>query len=138
MKDPLGEVILERDFVTHDKGGYVGQAKLRIGKPILQTETSGALTWYCPYQIVGIGSESVHGMPGIDALDALLLSLKVANALLKDYAHMDGKRITWLGEEHLGLPGIEVSDSESDEEREGFVGFEEIFEEFFRNFGKNK
>lgn len=134
----LGEVILERDFETRDANGQVGQAKLRIGKPLLQPETSGSLQWYCPYQIVGVGSESVHAMPGIDVLDALLLSLKVANALLKDYAHMDGKTITWLGEADLGLPEIEASDDESDRKQEGFAGFEEVFEEFFRNFGKNK
>jgi hypothetical protein len=138
MKYQLGEVILERDFETRDNDGHVGQAKLRIGKPLLQPETSSSLHWYCPYQIVGVGSESVHGMSGIDALDALLTTLKVANALLKDYAHMDGKKITWLGEDHLGLPEIEASDAESDGEHESFAGFEEIFEEFFGNFGRNK
>lgn len=130
MKYELGEVILEREFETHDADGNVGQVKLRVGKPELLPETDGEL-WYCPHQIIGIGREKVDSGRGVDSVQALWSSLQLAHIILDYYGRAYHKKITWLGDEHLGLPELEVSG----EEHEGFAGFEEVFEEFFRRKG---
>lgn len=130
MQHELGEVMLERDFETHDADGNVGQVKLRVGRPQL-IPTGDREFWYCPHQIIGGASEHVRALRGMDALDALLMTLKLAHFELGSYARDSHKKITWLGDKHLGLPELEVSD----EEHEGFAGFEEAFEEFFRKLG---
>jgi hypothetical protein len=136
MKRELGEVILERDFKIHHSDGSAGTVKLRVGKTYPKSETSGHLRWFCPCQLVGIGNETVQEMPGIDSVDALLTSLMYAHLRLKDYIRTDNLRITWLGEDHLGLPDLDVADDENENSEHSAI-FEEIFEEFFRNFRKD-
>lgn len=137
MRDETDEILFERDFEAHDNDGHVEQVKLRVWKPRLKPETTSELKWYCPYQITGAGIEINHKMSGIDGLHALLNSLKVAHIRLKDNARDHNKKITWLGEEHLGLPENDVSGGEH-KNYKGFAGFEETFEAFFRDYKKDK
>jgi hypothetical protein len=137
MKHDLSEIMLEREFEAHDADGNVGRVILRVGKPQLKAKTNSQLRWYCPHQIVGIGSEGVHAIPGMDAMDALLTSLRLAHNFLKHYAHTEDKKITWLGEEHLGLPELEVSDEGAEKDDKLSTIFENAFNEFFRNLGES-
>lgn len=113
----LGEVIFEREFETSDSDGKSGRIKLQVGKPRLDLEPSDnplERLWTCPHQFIGIGSERVHCIRGVDPLDALLLSLKVADVRLKSDARTYRKKITWLGEADLGLPSSELDDHTSE------------------------
>ncbi len=107
MNHNLGEIIFERDFEAKDDSGNISYIKLRVGKPELDMEVTKDLEnrfWFCAHQIIGVGSEKVHFARGLDTLDALLTSLKMADAGLKFRADAYHKKITWLGESDLGLP----------------------------------
>jgi hypothetical protein len=76
-----------------------------IGVP--QRYPEGAEDYFCPYQIVGIGDERVRCASGIDALQALTLTLKMIGADL--YATPEAKNgtLSWVGQSvkgDLGFP----------------------------------
>jgi hypothetical protein len=132
MNNKLGSVTFERIFESQDEEGNLGSITLRIGTPFLIEASNSRRRWRCPFQLIGIGRENVTNAPGIDALDAMLVSLRIAEAFLKSYSRA---KITWLGEEELGLsfpPVAEGSDQDIFEEN-GFP-FDQMFEDFFRNF----
>jgi hypothetical protein len=107
MNHDLGEIIFERDFEATDVDGKTSHIKLRIGTPQLDTESlkyPENIVWFCPHQIIGIGSEKIDLGRGLDTLAALLDSLKMADAFLKFYARVHHKEITWKGTSGLGLP----------------------------------
>jgi hypothetical protein len=135
MNNKLGSVTFERIFESQDEEGNLGSITLRIGTPFLIEASNGRLRWLCPFQLIGIGRENVTNAPGIDAIDAIIGSLRIAEAFLKSYSRAQATKITWLGEEYLGLsfsPIVEVSDQDTFEEN-GFP-FDQMFEDFFRNF----
>jgi hypothetical protein len=87
--------------------------------------------------LIGIGRENVTTAPGIDAIDAMIGSLRIAEAFLKSYSRAQATKITWLGEEWLGLslsPIAEVSDQDRFEAND--FPFDQIFEDFFLNFSR--
>jgi hypothetical protein len=85
MADTLSDVILAREFEARDVDGAVTTITLRLGKPYHIAESSSSLTWRCPFQISGIGPGKVREAPGMDSLDALLISLRIAEAFLRSY-----------------------------------------------------
>src|SRR5687768_7365656 len=99
----MGDILLEREFEMLDSHGSRGAVRLYLGKPYLASESNSSLHWRCPYQIVGIGSEKIKEARGIDALDAIQLSLRIAEALLNSYSSTSKCKLTWLGEQQLGL-----------------------------------
>jgi len=136
MIDELGDITLERTFESHDSSGKLGTVTLRIGIPYLFTESKTERKWRCPYQIIGIGPEKIKIAPGMDAIDALQLCLLFAETFLKEYARLDHVNLTWLGEEWLGLSPVEIPDLDDSNFESDDSTFREVFEEFFRNFGK--
>ncbi len=136
----LGDTILEREFQAVDADGNQSIIKLRVGLPYLSDDTTEIEWWRCDYQITGIGSEKVRCAHGIDALDALLMCIRLADVFMRNYQKT--KTITWLGEEDLGLippPAEELTEEErktmwQDEENP----FKQVFDEFFRNFRANR
>jgi hypothetical protein len=82
-----------------------------------------------------MGSEKIRAVPGIDAIDALLRSLFVGEERLKFDARSAKIKVTFMGDEDLGLyPKIHEPSEEDRDNDIDTSGFEEIFEEFFRNF----
>jgi hypothetical protein len=94
MTGELAEVFLQREYEVD--GGEAG-AVLRIGKPAEHPEGD----WYCPFQISGLGDETVYEACGVDSLQALSMCLQMARAQLESYRR--SARITWLGGDDLGL-----------------------------------
>ena len=137
MPAELGDIFLEREFESVDPNGNPGVIKLRIGKPYRLVDTDDFANWRCPYQLIGIGSEKIREARGIDAIDAMLTSLQLADVWLKSYSRL---KITWFDRsEYLGLtllPPVELTDEEK-AKIDPHNAFEDIFEEFFRNL-KNK
>lgn len=84
---------LERDFELDGKENSV---KLRVAKPRMVTP----LEWVCEYQIMGLGSEEVKKVRGVDSIQALLDALKLAVILMRTRAGKDHK-VTWLGQDDL-------------------------------------
>jgi hypothetical protein len=101
----LNKVYVERDFESQDIDGNVGSVKLRIGKPqLLEHLEQEAKMWCCLRQIVGIGDEKVRPGYGVDAIQALWLSLQMAEAELKTFGKHESRTLTWLSGADLGLP----------------------------------
>ncbi len=97
----LDDVFVERDFESHDLDGVIRQVKLYIGRPQLEQELR---RWRCLRQIVGIGDEKVRPGYGVDALQSLWLSLRMARAELEVLGRREQKKLTWLNGTDLGLP----------------------------------
>lgn len=89
----FGEAFLEREFELDGKEKSV---KLRIGKARMVSP----LEWVCEYQIIGLGSEEVKKVHGVDSIQALLDALKIAAILLRTRAGKEHK-MTWLGQDDL-------------------------------------
>jgi hypothetical protein len=134
MQPELGEIILERIFDAFDKEGNQKQIKLLIGKPQITSDDTDS--WSCSHQIIGIGNEKIHVAYGEDAIAALMNGLQFAHVLLRlRYNH--SHHITWLGQDDLHLPPLPDMDKQL-ENVEGADQFEEIFNEFFNNFRKER
>jgi hypothetical protein len=151
----LGDTILEREFEATDADGNQSIIKLRLGIPYLKSDSTSSLKWRCPYQITGKGFEKVKLALGMDAIDAMLMSIQLADVWMKSYQR--DMKITWMGEEWLGLifpPLKERTDQDkipmldnaastqafnevfpSEDENSPF---KKVFDEFFRNFNGNR
>lgn len=81
-----------------------------IGKP---ERFPDAEDYYCPYQIVGIGSERVRYAGGVDAVQALQLALKMIGADLYTSPEAETKQLSWTGGD-LGDLGFPVPDALQD------------------------
>ena len=75
---------------------------VEIGRPFNAPEIGEE--FYCPYRITGLGDRKVRGIPGFDAVQALLLALQTVGVDL--YASDEGKagKLSWLGQRDLGFP----------------------------------
>lgn len=136
MPEQLGEVIFERDFLSQDEFGVEQAVKLQVGRPqvdVQRSQNSENPLWSCAHLITGIGDERILPAWGADALDAMLLSLALADSMLEFYARREYKTLTWRGQGNLHLPKLPPSDT-GVETTFKFSGFEEIFEQFFRDF----
>ncbi len=132
----LGDTVLERLFESTDADGNKSIIKLRLGIPYHVPDSTSNLKWRCAYQIIGTGFEKVKLAQGMDAIDAMLMCVQLADVWMKMY--QKDMTITWLGEEWLGLvfpPASQLPEA-IDDEHSPF--FEQIFDEFFRNFKGNR
>jgi hypothetical protein len=135
MENLMQDIILERTFETINSNGQVKTLSLQFGRPYILTESKSSLMWRCPFRISGIGSERIQHGQGMDSLDALLVSLKLAELALTDYERNYNRKITWLQESHLGLSTIEFSNlSDADIQYRQHNIFEKAFEAFFKDF----
>jgi hypothetical protein len=82
-----------------------------IGKP---EKFSGAEDYYCPYQILGLGSERVRYAGGIDAVQALELTLKMIGTDLYTSQEAQGNELSWNGGQKSGDLGFPVPNVLSD------------------------
>lgn len=74
---------------------------IKIGKPKLHPDS--VIRWYCPLQIIGIGSEKVHGAFGSDSIRAIEMAFQMAGLLLvRDIQKL--YNLNWLKPEHLYFP----------------------------------
>jgi hypothetical protein len=91
--DNVGVVIASRKLALDGED----KVTVLIGKPEKCPDEDD---YYCPYQIVGVGSARVRLAIGVDTTQALQLALKMIGADL----HASGAKLTWLDEAELGFP----------------------------------
>ncbi|MEZ4667643.1 MAG: hypothetical protein R3E39_06970 [Anaerolineae bacterium] len=132
-ENSLGDIVFERQFEFADANGKCGIIHLRIGIPRIDSETNSEVKWRCPYQLVGIGSNEVRTARRMDAIDAIQMSLQMAQVWLKSYSELT---ITWLGERHLGLSIPELSPNSNLDMSNPDSPFKKVFDEFFSKFDK--
>ena len=74
---------------------------IKIGKPEIYPEANH---YYCPYQILGIGKESIRFACGEDSVQALLLALSKIGIELYTSDEATSGKLSWLGMNDLGFP----------------------------------
>ncbi len=94
----LGRLIAEREFSVV---GGIQKVSVQLGAPQPFDEASG---YYCPYRIVGLGSDKIRYAAGVDAFQALRLVMLMIGATIESRAKETGLKLTWEGEENLGFP----------------------------------
>ena len=95
--DDVGTVIATREL--HIEGS--AKVRITIGTP---REFPEGDNFFCPFQILGIGNETVRYAGGVDAVQALVLSLQAIGAYLYTSAEFKAGRLTYLGMRNLGFP----------------------------------
>ena len=100
----LGEVIAARRLFLVDEPQR--DILVRMGKP---QQTPGVDEFSCPFQITGIGDERVDSIFGIDAFQAMQLTLQFIGGRLILLNRETGGRLRWECDEEGGfgfpLPG---------------------------------
>src|SRR5579862_1455768 len=93
---PLGLVIAERRFVFYRRGKRPRSFVVRIGRPRAWPEALHG-DWMCTYQVMGLGDDKVRYVCGVDALQALLLTVHHLPVHLAARAKDEQGECRWLG-----------------------------------------
>ena len=75
----IGELIAVRRLFVQEQDGSNREVLVKFGKPV---PFPGSEDYYCPFQIVGIGSERVRYAGGVDAVQAIQLVMVALGAEL--------------------------------------------------------
>jgi hypothetical protein len=98
----MGEIIAERVLTLLQDNGNATQVFVRLGKPQASSEGD---EYYCPFQVVGIGDEKVRQISGIDAFQALQLTLRVISFKLHHYRKQSKVVLyCWERGDDMGFP----------------------------------
>ena len=99
IKDVGGVIaIREMEFVSDD--GSKEKAFLRVGRPF---EHSKDLDWCCPYELSTESHKKVFGMVGIDALQALELTMKTLGVEIENWEKTQKGKFYFLDEEGAAI-----------------------------------
>ena len=96
--DSVGEIIASRMLYLIDESGNKRPVSVFVGKPQPSLSDGG---YECPFQIIGIGSQSTHVGHGRDSIQALKTTLILLGAKLQHLNEELGGRLVWEG----GAPG---------------------------------
>ena len=98
--ESVGEIIASRkmEFVFDD--GRKEEAFLRVGMPF---EHSKELDWCCPYELGTLSEKKLFGMIGIDAVQALELTMKTLPVEIEHWERKKKGRFHFLDEVGAGL-----------------------------------
>ncbi|WP_175510358.1 DUF6968 family protein [Micromonospora phaseoli] len=98
----MGEIIAERRIAVTGRAGDTSEVIVRFGKPHPDPLSTNG-DWCCPFQIHGLGDDSVEQAFGVDSLQALLLAVWSVRLQLADRAEQNAVRLDWLEQTELGL-----------------------------------
>ena len=96
--ESVGEIIASRMLYLVDENKNKRPVSVFLGKP--QPSNSGR-GYECPFQIIGIGTQSTHVGHGRDSIQALKTALTLLGAQLHHLNEELGGRLAWEG----GSPG---------------------------------
>jgi hypothetical protein len=101
--DSVGPVIATRLLSLVRDKKTTQEITVRLGQPKHMPDTSD---YYCPYQILGIGSEKIKYAAGIDAFQAIQLAMGRIGADLWALNQECSGQLRWEGDEHgdVGFP----------------------------------
>jgi hypothetical protein len=74
----IGEVIAERRLYVEGEPDRV--VRVLLGKPVRRPTASNEDFSLCPYQIVGLGNETIRAAGGVDSIQALQLAMEMVGA----------------------------------------------------------
>lgn len=101
--DGIGEVIAIRQLEL--TGEPHREVSVKIGKP----ELSEHHDYYCRVQVAGIGKEQVHGIFGVDSVQALELAMRFLGAELQRLNTQHQGRLRW-GDAPKGWFGFPIDE----------------------------
>jgi Domain of unknown function (DUF6968) len=103
MEFQLGEVIATRQLDLIENDGTRSVVLVRLGAPMRFPDSSD---FYAPFQITGLGAETILCVGGIDAFQAIQEVMSVIGAKLFALNESSGGRLKWEGDEagKLGFP----------------------------------
>src|SRR5580698_10621053 len=101
--DTIGEVIAERRLSVEGSLNGISAIRVLMGKP---ERTPNSTDCFCPFQVIGIGSDKVRCAYGIDEFQAIQLAMAGIGAYLDSLNEAEGKHLRWEGDElgDLGFP----------------------------------
>jgi len=97
----VGEVIAVRKFCLADDPAR--EVVLKLGKPRPFPDTPEDQDSFCPFQITGAGDERVRYAAGVDAFQAIQLTLKLIRVVLTRLNEDLGGKLTWTCDESEGF-----------------------------------
>lgn len=99
----VGEIVASRMLHLIDEGGQKYPVSVFIGKP-----QPGSAGYECPYQIIGIGSQTTGVSQGRDSIEALRTALVLVGNALHQLNGEVGGRLVWEGAPagDLGFPVV--------------------------------
>jgi hypothetical protein len=86
----VGIVIASRELILDGNQ----KVEVLIGRP---EPCPDGIDWYCPHQILGVGSGRVRYAIGVDTVQALALGLSMIGAELYTSAEYEAGRLSWEG-----------------------------------------
>jgi len=94
--DTLGEIIANRRLYLIDEENVRRTVSVLVGKPQPSAESS---RYFCPFQIIGIGSQNTHLAEGTDSVHALQSAMILIGVNLNHLNNELGGRLKWNGDE---------------------------------------
>lgn len=88
-----------------DLANSEAKVMVHIGKPEKYPDSSD---YYCPFRIAGLGKERANRAGGVDAVQALLLALKMVGAELYTSKEAKDGHLKWVGSSGDGDLGFPV------------------------------
>jgi uncharacterized protein DUF6968 len=105
----LGQVIAERTLTFSAPDRPARTVIVKLGAPKQGPDRPD--DWFCPWQIIGIGSEQVMYTAGVDGFHTLQLVMDMIGVTLYYEAERAGMRMYWLDEADpdIGFPNGSVT-----------------------------
>jgi len=103
MDFDLGEIIATRNFRFVDEGDNERAVSVLVGKP---QPSNDSPEYQCPFQVIGIGSQTTQIARGHDSIHALQSALILISANLNYLNNELGRKLIWAGGRtgELGFP----------------------------------
>ena len=89
-----------REMMFHFQDGRTEKVVLKVGMPY---EYGDGLDWCCPYELSTESSRKLFGMFGVDALQALELTIKTLKVEVEYWEKFKKGKFYFLGEEGAGI-----------------------------------
>ena len=101
--DSIGEIIATRRLYFVDENNNKRTVSIFVGKP---EEAQDSIGYHCPFQVIGIGSQTTQLARGYDSVEALQSALILIAASLNHLNNEIGGKLTWEGggQGELGFP----------------------------------
>ena len=101
--ESVGEIIATRRLYFVDESNIKRTVSVFVGKP---QPSSDSISYYCAFQVIGIGSQKTQSAQGHDSIQALQSALILIAARLNHLNGELGGRLSWDGggKGELGFP----------------------------------
>jgi hypothetical protein len=90
--ESIGEIIATRSFHFVDESNIQRTVSVLVGKP---QPSNGSSEYQCPFQVIGIGSQTTQVARGRDSIEALRSALILISASLNYLNNELGGKLIW-------------------------------------------